>query len=237
MKIKSGFTLAEVMITVGIIGIIAAVTIPALINTMPNQELIMFKKAYYNTSRIVAELINDDDLYPDIENEDNPDIVGFAITNFQDQLGLDSEARYQGQDYSGTGKFCGLFAAKLNASQVDCEQATNFQNGNVQGNFTTTDGIVWIMPIGDFVEGSQYIVVDTNGQKGGNCSDADTSDATGGTTSVCEDGVSPDEFAISVDKFGHIEAIGDVAKEYIRTTRTSQSYRETVNCLANNNCK
>ena len=236
MKIKSGFTLAEVMITVGIIGIIAAVTIPALINTMPNQELIMFKKAYYNTSRIVAELINDDDLYPDIENEDNPDIVGFAITNFVEQLGLDSEARYQGQDYEGTEKFCGLFAAKLNASQINCADSGSFSADNVQGNFTTTDGIAWAMPVADF-QALEYIIVDVNGQKGNNCVDGETYNVVNDRASECNDGDTPDEFAISVDKFGHIEAIGDVAKEYIRTTRTSQSYRETVNCLANNNCR
>lgn len=44
MKIKSGFTLAEVLITLGIIGVVAAMTIPTLINNTQNAQLIVALK-------------------------------------------------------------------------------------------------------------------------------------------------------------------------------------------------
>ena len=44
---KNGFTMAEVLITLGIIGIVAAMTLPSLINSKKNKELeASFKKNY-----------------------------------------------------------------------------------------------------------------------------------------------------------------------------------------------
>ena len=46
MKIKTGFTLAEVLITLGIIGVVAAMTIPTLIaNTNAQKYSSKFKKS------------------------------------------------------------------------------------------------------------------------------------------------------------------------------------------------
>lgn len=46
-KIKTGFTLAEVLITLGIIGVVAALTIPSLINNTNQKELITkYKKSF-----------------------------------------------------------------------------------------------------------------------------------------------------------------------------------------------
>ena len=39
MQINKGFTLAEVLITLGIIGVVAALTIPVLMNNIRNKEL------------------------------------------------------------------------------------------------------------------------------------------------------------------------------------------------------
>ena len=47
LRIRPGFTLAEVLITLGIIGVVAAMTMPALINNTRNQELqTQLKTAY-----------------------------------------------------------------------------------------------------------------------------------------------------------------------------------------------
>lgn len=46
-KNKPGFTLAEVLITLGIIGVVAAITIPTLMNSIQdNQYKVAYKKAY-----------------------------------------------------------------------------------------------------------------------------------------------------------------------------------------------
>ena len=47
MRTVQAFTLAEVLITLGIIGVVAAMTLPTLINDKRNKELEAgFKKAY-----------------------------------------------------------------------------------------------------------------------------------------------------------------------------------------------
>ena len=47
MKITNGFTLAEILITLGIIGVVAAITLPSIISNYKKQVIKMgFKKAY-----------------------------------------------------------------------------------------------------------------------------------------------------------------------------------------------
>ena len=55
---KKGFTIAEVLITIGIIGIVAAMTIPGLIkNYQERQFKTAYKKAYSEISQIFIEAI------------------------------------------------------------------------------------------------------------------------------------------------------------------------------------
>ena len=61
MNIKNGFTLAEVLITLGIIGIVAALTMPSLIQNSKRQETSARLKKFYSTmsqALIMAELDN-----------------------------------------------------------------------------------------------------------------------------------------------------------------------------------
>lgn len=54
------FTLAEVLITLGIIGVIAAITLPALINRTQSKELeAQFKKAYTELNQVARLFQND----------------------------------------------------------------------------------------------------------------------------------------------------------------------------------
>lgn len=58
LKIKSfGFTLAEVLITLGIIGVVAAMTLPAVINNTKNKELeTAFKKSYSQLGQAIQSI-------------------------------------------------------------------------------------------------------------------------------------------------------------------------------------
>ena len=54
MNYKSGFTLAEVLITLGIIGVVAALTIPTLINKYQERELVTrARKAYAQVTNAI----------------------------------------------------------------------------------------------------------------------------------------------------------------------------------------
>ena len=58
---RIGFTLAEVLITLGIIGVVAALTMPSLINNAKNKELeTAFKKSYSNLSNAFQRMYLED---------------------------------------------------------------------------------------------------------------------------------------------------------------------------------
>ena len=59
----SGFTLAEVLITLVIVGVIAAMTIPTLINKTNNQEYVSrLKKTYSTLAQATKQIISDEGL-------------------------------------------------------------------------------------------------------------------------------------------------------------------------------
>ena len=74
-NIDCGFTLAEVLITLGIIGVVAAITLPAVINEARNKELeVQFKKVYSELNQIamlfknekgisMSEWVNENDVF------------------------------------------------------------------------------------------------------------------------------------------------------------------------------
>lgn len=69
-KNYTGFTLAEVLITLGIIGIVAAMTIPALLNITQGKELEAgFKKSYSVLSQAVQRMQYEEGLSGDWEKE------------------------------------------------------------------------------------------------------------------------------------------------------------------------
>jgi len=72
-KTKSAFTLAEVLITLVIIGIVAALTIPPLINNMEKRHLIIgWRKAYSDVSRALLLAKANNDSFEGLGSTDMP---------------------------------------------------------------------------------------------------------------------------------------------------------------------
>lgn len=71
-----GFTLAEVLITLGIIGVVAAMTMPTLINNTKHKELESALKKAYSTAQQALLLMSED------EGEVNPKYYG--VRKFSD---------------------------------------------------------------------------------------------------------------------------------------------------------
>lgn len=134
-KLKA-FTLAELLLCLAIISVIVTLTFPMVSKVRPNKHKALFKKSYYLTERIVHDLINDPDFYPETSG-----YIGFDDV---------SEVKFNGEAISGESKFCKLFAKNLNFvgenSTPNCTAGTNWNNPS----FTTTDGVVWILPYSKF---------------------------------------------------------------------------------------
>ena len=59
-----GFSLAEVLIVVACVIVIAVLCLQVLKKIIPDREARMFKKAYNLTTRLVPSMVHDEDLYP-----------------------------------------------------------------------------------------------------------------------------------------------------------------------------
>lgn len=217
---KKGFTLGEMTVTVGVVAFLAMVLLPMLKDIMPNQEQAMFKKAYYITERATAELINDDDLYPEPELDQEPYFGNTVKVNYK---GEDYGADDDGSDDDKKAKFCGLFTSKLNrSSEIFCSEKDD--NGNTlkftdgtepKGTVTTTDGVVWLLPLDKFEDNDdpREIYIDVNGNKKPNCFyDKDNS--------ICR---KPDRFTIKVYQDGRVMVDGTMEIEYLNKTNISKN--------------
>ena len=171
LKTFKGFTLAEVLITLVIIGVIAAMTIPTLINKTNNQEYVSrLKKTYSTLAQVTNRIIAD-------EGKPRGDIGGWASSSeavFNMYKKYLSNAKVCGLD---TGCFEGAYK-QLNGTTVDLD--TN------RFTLVLADGTeVSIWKSGDFsvscggtASGSDnvchIIKVDVNGAKGPNTAGRDT---------------------------------------------------------------
>ena len=191
---KRAFTLGEVLVTLMIVGVIAALIIPIIKNAQPDKQKLMFKKAYTNVERIVTEMVNDDDLYPEVG----------------DYVGLDNTTDVKVNDttYTGNTKFCNLFAMKVNIiddGAIHCPATPGGGGTYNTPSFVTAHSVAYYLPSTNFAADAT-ITVDTNGDKDPNCFYNATS---------CK---KPDMFEIIVGADGKVSVDGDLEKEYLKDT-------------------
>ncbi len=124
-----GFSLSELMIALLVLGILSAVTVPAINKRQVSKNKIFIKKAYYTTAEVISELINDDKIYADA--------TGLCPTT--------GESGYVGFDCPGTNgqsttdKFVVNFADYLNIiGEIDSSSPSY--------RFATNDMMMWYFP-------------------------------------------------------------------------------------------
>ncbi len=116
-KTTKGFTLAEVMITLTVIGIITAVIIPVANNSKPNENVMKFKKAHNTLYQVISMMITSDNYYKDGD-------LGIRAD------GTQIAGDYIGDDASTTGLyFCNTFADLVSAKN-NCAKRAEFTVGN-----------------------------------------------------------------------------------------------------------
>ncbi len=103
---KRGFTLAEVMIVLTVIGVLTAILLPVARQSMPDENLMKFKKAHNTLGTVIRELVTSDKYYSegDLGKKANGDFV--------------DSAKY----------LCETIGDVLNVKKLDCTETS-------QGNF------------------------------------------------------------------------------------------------------
>ena len=118
---KKGFTLAEVLITLTVIGIITAVIIPVAFHSKPDENVLKFKKAHNTLYQVISELINSDKYYLNGKFSKKPDgtiIRGGFYNNLVNDcknipLGTADDVKY----------FCKTFSDVITTKRVNCSTA------------------------------------------------------------------------------------------------------------------
>lgn len=227
MKFK-GFTLAEVLITLTVIGVLAAILTPVLQKAVPDPNKALFRKAYNTVVTAVSDLINDEESYPSniLGNATNPTMnnvsVGFNNLNIAGTLVPASVTTTDGATVYSPNKFCYLFSQEINTVGNEvCP--TLYSNGT----FSTRNGMSWTIVNPAIahqfpLNGNDYstrVVVDVNGSsssggKGPDCSYLPLS-YNGTTWQSCSsvsskvwpdstDGITPDIYDIGVRYDGSV---------------------------------
>ena len=144
---KQGFTLAELIITLGIIGVGAALIAPALGNLMPDKNKLTVLNTAKTINEVTEKLLDNSHIYYK---------TGTCI-------GLGCQGAPLDEDYasySGKSKFANLLVASLNADGDVTRSDSSIS-------FRAADGAFWTVEPTDV--GGATIVIDVDGAKGKNC--------------------------------------------------------------------
>ena len=212
MKKFLGFTLSELMIAMLVMGILLAVVMPTMTKKTANKNKMFVKKAYFATSEVIAELINDDTIYATADGI-------CPETGESGYVGFDCLPASYSPNSNYYGKLAYHFANKLNTYEeieigstntglnhsYNCTSYDIDPSNSFCYSFTTTDGIHWMFPgTATFSKGNlstpYTILVDVNGlDNGDNCYE-------GSGYSDCDEKTdSFDQFRISIYADGRIE--------------------------------
>lgn len=185
---KSGFTLSEILITLGVLGVLTILLVVAIVNLTPDSSIVMYRKANAIFSKAVSDLVNDSGNYP-------PNPPGQTAGGLWVARGFNSTWISGLPIPANNDKFCYLLSQKLNTTSATCT--------GTAGSITTTDGMVWTMtiPFTFTMSANSYekIQVDVNGAGKPNCIEA------GYTGTTCGAGVIPDKYEFQVRYDGDIK--------------------------------
>lgn len=204
---KKGFTLQELLITMAIIGVVAAITAPAIMNIVPDKNKSLYIKAYNTLTTLTDEILSDPALYW---------ASGYNNAGEAEQTGLYSDLQPEIAPYnndencSGVNKFPAILSHHLNLASDVTVTGNNTRNGTVT--FTTNDGILWEFNTEEInsnetIQGLAYKTTVTLDMDGAGNGDNHIFD---------DDHTTPDQFILVIDNDGGITAGDALGLAYLQ---------------------
>lgn len=207
MKSK-GYTLAEVLITLAVIGVIAAVVAPLINKYRPDTTKIMYLKTYDAVVESIDFLAKSNDFYPLILKNDDGTLYDFS----NNPLYNTSVVKLSDATFGGKNKLCATLAYVLSSNKsAECkpdylEQDSVDTNWSSNKSFDSRNGAEFIVTTNRDDEGTIYktdIYFDVNGTKGNNCLYSDN----------CKE---PDRFKLSVSAKGQVYPTDPIGNAYLK---------------------
>ena len=218
---KRGFTLAEALIALGIVAIVAMLALPMFNKTKPDPTKVAYMKTYDSIVGAVSSLITNQKLYPSQYEGVNPSLYDNFNMNaiYYDYPLLNTQAAkdvISGANLNeGNKKFCEALAFSFGASSNSCDNnEITYTDASFAPSFTTKDGTQFMVstkiqykPAGGPYTNALYesvVYFDVDGAKGNNCI----------YSATCS---SPDRFKVFVLADGTVKAADPAARSYLKT--------------------
>lgn len=212
---KSGFTLAELLITLGIIGVVSALTFSIATKLMPDKNKVLYLKVYDTIATTIGSLKNNSKLYP-ICSSENIDCSLHPLFSNRKPLvapfNTSSDERF-----TGNAKLCNLLAYSFGSlDNANCRADRYvYDNSTFNDNisFVTQNGMHWLISPYEYSHSgtnANYqtdIWVDVNGSAEPNCIYADN----------CQ---KPDRFKFMIAANGTIVPADPMGVFYLKTRKT-----------------
>ena len=156
---KQGFTLAEMVISITIVGAIAAVSIPLISNIIPDRKKIQVLKVHKLLTTINQDILSDPSLYLQTEN-----CTGLGCMAGPIEVNWTTNVNLRGLAENDS-KYLAILADRLKVTDY------NITKDKPQGSFTTQDGIVWSF---DKPEDNIELTIDIDAAGGEDCTHSAT---------------------------------------------------------------
>lgn len=197
---KFGFTLAEMIIAIAVVGVLAAASVPLVNSIIPDREKVQVLKAYKQLKSINQEIISNPSIYDPNDqqrqgflNTDRP--LGWTPNNINDLADF----------INNNSKYSAILADYLKAEDY------NYDNANNNGSFTTPDGMLWIVEDED--NGIISITIDTKNIINNENNNADNTPNCSYGEQNCN---SPDRFIFGVIATnGQVEGMDPLTRAYL----------------------
>ena len=171
MNIRKAFTMSEALIVLGIIAVIATLSVLAVQNAKPDPEIVMFKKAYKTTQDIIQNMYYDKELCP---NATDPMEVAYTFEINSNPIPGNTLGFFN-LNGDGNYKFAEAFITRLNP--LSHGKASTKRNGVDVFTAKTADGIYWEIEdhfseheVSGKVNAKTYITVYLDGADTDSCS-------------------------------------------------------------------
>lgn len=192
---KFAFTLSEIIVALGIIGVIAAMTAPLMGNIIPDKDKIKVLKVNKLLNDVNAELLDDPGLYVSDGICEN-----FGCTQQPTRPPYNEDARFRGFN-----KYLNLLVENLNITAVG-------NNLGATGRFITADGIVWVFETFTRRPSANPLVVQRNEFTYGFYIDLDPNGDDCSYSAECQ---KPDRFRFTMDHNGVVSAADPLTRAYL----------------------
>ncbi len=141
---KKGFTLAEIMIALVVIGVITSILLPVAFNNVPNENVMKFKKGNATLAKVINELVTSGEYY-------TPGDLGIKA----DGALLDGKEREDDITY-----FCESIASIINTKQTNCSNY-KFPNWDF-GLYVKKWGVNLDSECATYTQAGEELVLDNN---------------------------------------------------------------------------